>query len=192
MKQRLAPSDLGEAMGTWTPGPGATSGDDTYVGDDSDDSFINGLDGNDTLSGAGGDDSLNGGNGDDTLTGGAYDDVIDTGNGNNHVYGGAGNDIIKSSGGQDTLSGGLGNDAFVVRAGEGNDTVTDFSPNAVSNNDVIDLIGFGASFDTFAEVMAAASQNGSDVVIDFDAGQHLTLQNLNLGDLTAADFIFGG
>jgi Ca2+-binding RTX toxin-like protein len=101
------------------------------------------------------------------------------------------NNVFDGRGGDDTLTGGLGDDAFVFRLGEGSDAITDFSPLAASNNDVIQLVGFGAAFDTFAEVMAAASQNGADVVIDFGSGQTLTLQNLTLAALASADFIFG-
>jgi Ca2+-binding RTX toxin-like protein len=101
------------------------------------------------------------------------------------------NNVFDGRGGDDTLTGGLGDDAFVFRLGEGSDAITDFSPLAASNNDVIELVGFGAAFDSFAEVMAAASQNGADVVIDFGSGQTLTLQNLTLAALASADFIFG-
>ena len=59
-------------MGTWNPGPGATTGDDTFTGDGTNE-VANGLDGNDTL---------NGNDGDDTLTGGLGSDILNGGNGN--------------------------------------------------------------------------------------------------------------
>src|SRR5262245_15724252 len=61
-------------MGTWTPGPGPTSGNDTYVGDGTNESVEGGL-GDDTLNGAGGDDTLDGGDGADVLRGGAGNDL---------------------------------------------------------------------------------------------------------------------
>ena len=74
-------------MGVWTPGPGATGGDDTYEGDGANET-VDGLGGNDTLRGRGGGDTLTGGDGDDdllpgndyladTITGGDGFDTID-------------------------------------------------------------------------------------------------------------------
>lgn len=77
-------------MGTWNPGPGATSGNDIFLGDSAAD-VADGGDGADDLSGAGGADTLTGGNGDDILrpgddlavdviSGGADYDVVDYSN----------------------------------------------------------------------------------------------------------------
>jgi len=57
-------------MGSWTPGPDATDGDDAYVAD-SGGGYAFALGGNDTLTGAAGDDQLEGGLGDDSIDGGA-------------------------------------------------------------------------------------------------------------------------
>ncbi len=62
-------------MGTWTPGPGATSGDDAFTGDGISE-IADGLAGNDTLNGGGGADTLTGGLGDDDVFGGAGDDIL--------------------------------------------------------------------------------------------------------------------
>ncbi len=62
-------------MGTWTPGPGATAGNDTFTGDATGE-VADGLAGDDTLNGNGGDDTLTGGDGADTVNGGAGDDVL--------------------------------------------------------------------------------------------------------------------
>lgn len=56
--------------------------------------------------------------------------------------------------------------------------------------DVIRLTGLGPAFDSFAEIVAAATQNGANTVIAFGAGQSLTLQNIALADLDADDFVF--
>jgi Ca2+-binding RTX toxin-like protein len=53
-------------MGTWNPGPGPTTGDDTFLGDGTDET-ADGGEGNDTLDGGAGLDSLNGGDGNDIL-----------------------------------------------------------------------------------------------------------------------------
>jgi Ca2+-binding RTX toxin-like protein len=118
------------------------------------------------------------------VIGSAFDDVIV---GKNNVW----DNVFDGRGGNDTYTGGLGNDVFVFRASSGADTVTDFSAAAASNNDAVQLVGFGAAFDSFAEVIAAASQVGADTVIDFGGGQTLTLQNTTLASLAAGDFIFG-
>jgi hypothetical protein len=67
-------------MGIWTPGPGATEGNDIFVGDGTDE-IVNGLGGLDTLTGNGGNDTLSGGSGNDTLQGGAGNDTLDGGTG---------------------------------------------------------------------------------------------------------------
>ena len=65
---------------------------------------INGQGGNDKLEGLSGDDLLRGGAGNDTLTGGVAND---------------------------TLTGGPGNDLFVLAAGAGTGTITDFTSAAI-------------------------------------------------------------
>lgn len=50
--------------------------------------------------------------------------------------------------------------------------------------------GFGAAFDGFAEVMAAASDNGVNTTIVFGGGDIIVLRNVLLADLDADDFTF--
>jgi Ca2+-binding RTX toxin-like protein len=76
-------------MGVWTPGPGATGGNDTYEGDGANE-IVDGLGGNDILRGRGGGDTLTGGDGDDTLLPGD-DYLADT------ITGGDGFDTIDYS-----------------------------------------------------------------------------------------------
>ncbi len=92
--------------------------------------------------------------------------------------------------GDDTMTGGLGNDTFVFRFAQGSDTITDFAA-GVASGDVVRLDNFGTAFDSFAELIAAATQIGADTVLDFGGGQTLTLQNVTLANLNAGDFIFG-
>lgn len=56
----------------------------------------------------------------DKLVGTASTDTISGGNGNDWIEGGIGNDI---------LTGGDGADKFILRAGGGQDVITDFDPN---------------------------------------------------------------
>lgn len=62
---------------------------------------------------------INGTGKNDSLHGLASNDVIN---------GGKGNDFLWGHGGDDTLTGGAGRDVFVLSAGGGEDTITDFNP----------------------------------------------------------------
>lgn len=109
---------------------------------------IEGFDGDDILVGGTGDDILRGGDGDDTLAGGD---------------------------GDDTLTGDAGSDVFVLAAGEGMDTVTDFEQG-------VDLMGLADGL-TFGEL----SFSGSNIL---DGGEILaTLTGVNTTTLTQSDFV---
>lgn len=125
--------------------------------------FVDGGDGNDTITGSDVNDILRGGKGVDTLTGGE---------------------------GNDTLTGGAGGDSFIFHAGFGKDTITDFTEGA-GVNDVIQFDQ--SLFADFNAVMAAAVQVGLDVEIRLDANNVLTLSNVSLTapvTLVADDFRF--
>ena len=55
---------------------------------------------------------------------------------------------------------------------------------------MIALIGFGAAFDTFAEVLAATTNVRGDAVINFGGGDTLTLIGVTKAQLVADDFLF--
>ncbi|BAY21590.1 FG-GAP repeat-containing protein [Calothrix sp. NIES-2100] len=149
------------------------NGNDTIYGGAGNDS-LNGDNGNDILYGDGlmdggaGNDSLNGGNGNDTLYGGGGSDRLNGGNGNDLLYGGAGSDI---------LTGGNGNDIFAFAAGEGTDTITDFSKGS-------DLIGLysGLSF-------GQLSFSGNNIKVTSTNEILATLTGINTTTLTAANFV---
>jgi Ca2+-binding RTX toxin-like protein len=109
-------------MGRWTPGPGPTSGNDTFTGDATDETAAGGLGndtlsgwgGNDTLSGDGGNDTLSGGEGADILNGGSEDDSLDGGDGDDILYGGTGRDRLSVGFGDNRLYGEDGNDLLLV------------------------------------------------------------------------------
>jgi Ca2+-binding RTX toxin-like protein len=182
---------------TLTGGAGA---DEIFGGTGAD--TLYGINGNDSLKGGGGADLLIGGTDDDLLYGDGGDDILqgnagnDTlgggglfgGNGEDTLNGGGGDDFLWGANQDDTLTGGPGDDTFTFVLGDDNDVITDFV--AGGTDDQIDVSGFGAAFDSFAEVFSAASQVGADTVIDFGGGDTITLQNVTLGNLTAADFIF--
>ncbi len=113
-----------------------------------------------------------------------------TGNGAaNRLEGGLGNDTLNGGAGNDTLVGGAGNDVFRFGLGFGKDVISDFAAGA-GVADVIEFAGFGASFDSFTEVMAAATQVGSNTVIAFDISNTITLNNVSRSLLVADDFRF--
>jgi len=62
-------------MGVWTPGPAATSGNDTFTGDGTGET-ADGLEGDDILNGNGGDDTLHDSAGLDVLNGGDGNDTL--------------------------------------------------------------------------------------------------------------------
>jgi|GEM_PF-940063 len=150
-------------------------GDDTLSGGDGDDD-LRGEKGNDTINGDAGNDTLTGKNGDDVLSGGDGDDTLDGGKDNDWVWGGAGNDI---------LEGGKGDDTFAFKSGDAMDTIIDFK----DKDDFIEL-ELGTDFDTFAEVMAAATQVGNDTVFDFGNGDVLVVEDTDVSDFDAGHFIF--
>lgn len=101
--------------------------------------------------------------------------------GNDNIDGRGGNDVLQGDLGDDTLTGGDGNDFFVFAEGHGTNVVTDFT-------DGEDFIRFAStSASDYADV--GATQVGSDVVLTVDSTV-ITLLNVNLTDLSNADFDF--
>ena len=127
------------------------------------------------------------GNDGETVHGGAGSATILGGAGADTIIGGDGSDTITSGGGNDTLTGGLGADTFVISAAAGAVAITDFSG---QQGDRIDLSSV-SGFYFLPDVQAAAIQSGADTVINLGGGQTLTLDNVLLSSLTAAQFVFG-
>ncbi|WP_298241353.1 VCBS domain-containing protein [uncultured Bradyrhizobium sp.] len=132
--------------------------------------------------------------GHDTIIGGVravqgtiFNDILASGGGDNSLFGNAGNDVLAGGAGNDYLSGGTGADTFIFATGDGSDYVQDFLH---SDGDKIDLAGVNGVF-SLADVQAHATQIGSDTRLDFGGGNTLYLQNVNLGSLSASDFVFG-
>ena len=113
--------------------------------------------------------------------------IINGGIGNDILNGGDGSDTINGLAGNDTLNGGANNDTFVFAPGFGKDTISQFG-DISGNQDVIEFSP--ALFDSFAEVRAAMSQVGANVVITVDGANDITLTNMALASLDASDFRF--
>jgi Ca2+-binding RTX toxin-like protein len=110
------------------------------------------------------------------LTGSAFAD---------HLQGDSQDNVIAGGAGDDVLTGGAGADTFAFARGGGSDVVVDFSR---AEGDRIDLSAFHGLRD-LAQVLAAATQSGADTVIDLGS-EKITLDNVLLAGLTAADFAF--
>jgi Ca2+-binding RTX toxin-like protein len=121
-------------------------------------------------------------------TGNADDNSLTGNTGNNKLYGMDGNDILDGAYGNDSLTGGAGNDIFVFKTGYGKDVIADFNA-GFGVTDVIDL-DLGSEFDTFDEVIAAATQVGLNTVIQIDVNTTITLHNTMKISLVSDDFLY--
>ena len=96
------------------------------------------------------------------------------------LAGSTGSDILYGRAGNDVISGGAEADMFVLRNGEGSDTITDFQ--AGVGGDVLRLQNYG--FSDFQAFREASVQSGTDVSVTLasgetlfvDSGQHLLSQ----------------
>ncbi len=140
--------------------------------------------GDDALFGGFGDDSLWGGSGDDWMHAGRGDDNLSGGLGADSLWGGSGSDTLRGNGGDDRLHGGRGADTFVFASNGGADLVTDFRQRH-GDQVLFDVDGIAS----FADLLDTASQQGRNVVFDFDDGDSLTLRHTDLDDLSSSDLI---
>lgn len=170
---------------------GGSEGDSVSGGDDDDTIYANG--GDDTVKGGSGNDSIDGGTGSDVIHSGEGHDTVFAGGGNDQVQGGAGNDYIQGDSGQNTIEGGTGNDTvaggsgadtFVVRDGDGSDTIQLFS---TAN----DIVAFDmAEIATYQDVLDRMSASGNNTVINFDNGNTLTFVDIQPVRLSASNFAY--
>ncbi|MCB9994575.1 MAG: hypothetical protein H6873_13075 [Hyphomicrobiaceae bacterium] len=108
---------------------------------------------------------------------------------NNRIVGNKGANTLDGQQGNDVLKGGGKADTFVFKTGWDHDTVLDFHALGPTH-DVIDLQGL-ASVTGFKDLTKHhMTQVGNNVVIDGLGGDVLTLKNVQIGNLTAADFHF--
>jgi Ca2+-binding RTX toxin-like protein len=164
----------------------AGSGDDTEVYGDAGADVIHGDDGNDTLYGN---------MGDDTLFGDAGDDMLVGGNGQDTLNGGAGNDILW---GDDENGNYKDGDTFVITADNAGytDIIKDFGVEGknAKDQDKIDLseVVKGMDFETFMNsTYVTGDSYGVELHLNSFGAGTVVLENFSLGELTAADIIFG-
>ena len=174
-------------MGFYVPGTAAFvgyPGADALVADGRAD-FIFGGEGDDSLDGGGGEDRIFGGEGNDTLDGNSGNDRLIGGEGRDTLDGGEGSDWLSGGTGTDTLTGGAGADTFAYHAGDGSDTITDFTDG--EDTIVLSSLDSISGFDDLTMV-----QLGSFVAIDLGGhgGGTIALENFDIEDLDETDFVF--
>ncbi|WP_213739100.1 Ig-like domain-containing protein [Bradyrhizobium sp. dw_411] len=103
------------------------------------------------------------------------------------ILGSSHSNTLTSNGGDNFIVGNGHPDTFVFASNFGNDVIKDF----IAGGRGHDVVQFSKSvFDSFADVLAHATQVGQDVVISAGANDSLTLKNIKLGALNNHDFHF--
>ena len=121
------------------------------------------------------------------IFGSGHDDTIIGDSGNQTLIGNGGDDFIWGGEGADSLSGGAGTDRFYYDGiFDGADVITDFRSGA-SSSEVIELAPTGIN--SFAALMAIASDAGANTIFDFGGGNTLTVVGSNMADFVADDFV---
>jgi len=143
--------------------------------------FVTDIGGNDTIATGAGNDIVQSATGDDVLDGAGGNDLLMDLAGKDELNGGAGRDILWAFDGGDTLSGGPGADVFLFVAAQGASVVRDFADGV----DRLLIYPPGLEFDDLV-----ITQVGTSARVKF-GGTTVTLQHVDAGALTAADFIFG-
>jgi Ca2+-binding RTX toxin-like protein len=173
-------------------------------------SFVDGGDGNDTITGTAFADDLRGNSGNDTLNGGDGNDTLNGGTGNDTLNGGANNDTITGGAGKDFMTGGTGADTFVFAAvsdstNAARDTIMDFvhgvdkiDLHAIDANTAFgapgnqDFLFFGSSTIAVAN-QVTFTQSGGNTIVSADTNGNsipdIVIVLAGLHTLTANDFI---
>ncbi len=159
--------------------------DRLFGGGDNDQLF--GGDGNDGHFGEAGNDTLWGGSGNDRFFGGHGNDISDGGADNDTIYAGAGFDTLIGNTGDDLLFGNFNADVFVFGEEHGNDTIADFQVESAFEK--IDLSGLGSVQD-FQDILSHSTQVGQNTSISTGVESNITLLNVQISELSAADFLF--
>ncbi len=98
--------------------------------------------------------------------------------------GGDDDDTIEGTFRDDTLMGGGGADTFVFDEDSGDDTITDFT----AGTDKIDLSAF-TDITSIGDLRGFQAGNDAVIFLGFNGGGSITLQGVQLGELSASDFI---
>lgn len=107
----------------------------------------------------------------------------------NLIIGSSGSQTINGGGGNDLLQGKGGNDVFRFDAGSGHDVISDFATSGV-DADMVRLAGYG-QYTSFAQVKAAMTQSGSDVILQLDGNDAIKFTGHSIADFRADNFELG-
>lgn len=124
----------------------------------------------------------------ENAAGGKLDDSLSGDVNDNRLQGRQGDDILHGGAGNDDLFGGQGEDRFVFAAGDGDDTIWDFS-STPGETDLILLEGFSPA-SLGGHPIETAEQVGNHVVIDLGPSQSIVLRDFTLEDLSEDFFLF--
>ena len=134
---------------------------------------------------------------DDDLRGDAANNVLWGHNGNDRLHGRGGNDNLQGMNGNDRLFGGTGDDrmtggidgdTFVFLGNFGHDIITDLD--ITQSGERIDLSAVLSITDFTDLSNNHLSQSGGNTMISDGRGNTITMLGVNMGDLTADDFLF--
>ncbi len=103
--------------------------------------------------------------------------------GDNLIVGNINAQVIVGGAGNDVLVGGAGADTFVFGLGSGKDVVTDFTS---GQSDKVRIEDYG--FVNFAQVKAAMTQVGADVVLQLSSGDAVKFLGKTIDSFQASDF----
>ena len=117
-------------------------------------------------------------------------------NGNDKLYGGSGNDtlvgndgddLLDGGTGTDTLTGGNGSDTFVIRSGDGSNTLADANVITDFQNGT-DLIGLNGLNYSDLTISQGTGDYSNHVVVKYGTEFLIIIQNTNLSNITDLDF----
>lgn len=120
--------------------------------------------------------------GNDVITGSNLGDLLAGYSGNDTIRGGAGNDFIGGSAGRDKLFGQGGADVFLFVAGDGNDTVMDFTDTGGRSDDRI-----GLTQRLYNQMVVEETAVG--VTLHFGTKGSINVLNWHAADVDLTDFL---
>ena len=130
--------------------------------------------------------SIDGLGGNDSLTGGDFSDAISGGSGNDTINGGGGNDVLLGGPGDDIIIGGAGNDDIV--GGPGNDTI-DGGDGTVDGGEYTDILRYDADVGGFT---FAGSESGAILITETASNDTDTVTNIESIAFTDSNVLLVG
>jgi beta-glucanase (GH16 family) len=113
-----------------------------------------------------------------TVVANSQGDLLFAGNANASLVAGSGDDVL--------VGNSAGADKFVFNPNTGHDAVYTFMASGPAH-DVVQLNGYG--FTSFAQVQAAMTQQGADVLLTLDANDAVLFRNTTVAAFNAGDFL---